>query len=406
MTGMNRVLGALARNGSEPWPLDLGGSTVTSIATDALERLLAARGLADVSTSFDTVQGISGPSPETLAALGSDTLRIGFDRIPSPPRRLADQAGGAADAWEARDGFGVLWRRAEGHLYFSQASWPLGDPGQPDENPVDASAANLADITLSEALSRWTPPEPDRARIANAVRTLKPEAEKLGLFPILDRDCAGLFEMSARLRGAERLYLDLYDDPDAAAELADRLFAYKAAYWDAALSAWGGGPVGIAEADDYGTEISLLAAPDTLRSLYIERYARLFSSIKAKNPEARIIFHSCGAVRPLIPDLIEAGIDALNPVHYKAAGMEPEGLKRDFGSRLSFWGGAVDTQEILPRGSPAEVRAEVLRMARILGAGGGMVIATVHNIQADVPTGNILAYLDAVAELRDRGGTA
>lgn len=383
MNGIDRVLGALARDGSEPWPLDLCGSTVTSIASGALARVLEARGIDDAPASIDTVQGISSPSPETLAAMGSDTLRIGFDRIQSAPWRSATEPG----SWEARDGFGVLWRRGEGQLYFSQASWPLGDGG-------------TGDASLGEALSRWITSEPDTARIADAIRSLKPKAEKLGLFPILDRDCAGLFEMSARLRGAERLYLDFYDEPEAASELADRLFAYKTAYWDAALSAWGDGPVGIAEADDYGTEISLLAAPDFLRREYIERYARLFSGIKAKNPEARIIFHSCGAVRPLIPDLIEAGIDALNPVQYRAVGMDPEGLKRDFGSRLSFWGGAVDTQEILPRGSPAEVRAEVLRTARILGTGGGMVIATVHNIQADVPTDNILAYLDAVAELR------
>jgi uroporphyrinogen decarboxylase len=382
MTGLERVLAALDRNGVEAYPLDLCGSTVTGIADGALSRLLEARGLPPERTPIDSIQGISAPPPDILAALGSDTLRIGTDRI-GPFSSAAD------GAQEAPDRFGVQWRRAPDELYFSQVSTPLEEG------------------TLSEALGRLVLPEPDAAAIRASIEIGRRDAARLGLFPVLDRDCAGLLEMSARLRGTERLYMDFYDDPAGVEELAERLLDYKTRYWDAVLEAWGGAavgapiPAGIAEADDYGSELSLLLSPSILRGTYIARYARLLSRIKSRNPEARVIFHSCGAIRPIIPDLIEAGVEALNPVQYRAAGMDAADLKRDFGSRLCFWGGAVDTKRILPGGSPAEVRAELLRAAGSLGRGGGYVCATVHNIQDEVPTANILAYLDAVAELRE-----
>jgi uroporphyrinogen decarboxylase len=378
MTGRERVAAAFDRSAAEAWPMDLAGSTVTGIADGALARLLEARGLPLERFTVDSVQGISAPPPAVLAALGSDTLRIGCDRLPPLPTREAEVV-------EARDRFGVTWRRRKAEQYFNQTSTPLGEG------------------KLSEALRGYEFPKPDITAIRASVIAGKREADRLQLFPILDRDCAGLLEMAARLRGTERLYLDLYDDPRGVEALAEALLEYKMAYWDEVLGAWedgSAGVVGVAEADDYGSEISLLLPPATIRALFIARYRRLFARIKTRHAGARIVFHSCGSIRPLIPDLIEAGVDALNPVQYRAADMDPVALKRDYGAALVFWGGAVDTKRVLPSGSPAEVRAEVFRMAGILGSGGGFVAATVHNIQEEVPTANLLAYLDALGELR------
>ncbi len=379
MNGRERVLAALDHSGAS-YPLDLCGTTVTGIATGILAKVLEARGLPPKTLVADTVQGISSPPPEALLALGSDTLRVGMDRIRTSPRPRED---GSLETW---DGFGVLWRRAPGQLYFSQASAPLSEG------------------RLSDALRAYRFPEPDLEPMRAAVEQGRLDSAKFGLFPILDRDCAGLLEMSARLRGTERLYLDMYDDPEGVEELAERLLEYKLSYWKAQVSLWGGGAVGIAEADDYGSELSLLVAPQTLRRTYIGRYARLFSAIRSRLPEARVVFHCCGAIRDIIGDLIEAGIDALNPVQYLASGMEPAALKRDFGKQLSFWGGAVDTKRVLPHGSPAEVRAELLRNSEALGPNGGWVVSAVHNIQEDVPLENALAFLDAAAELKEKGG--
>jgi uroporphyrinogen decarboxylase len=125
--------------------------------------------------------------------------------------------------------------------------------------------------------------------------------------------------------------------------------------------------------------------------------AELFSFIRART-RARILLHSCGAIRELIPDLIEIGVDVLNPVQVSAAGMETAALKRDFGRDLVFWGGGVDTQRVLGSATPDEVRAEVRHRIDDLAPGGGFVFASVHNIQANVPGENVAAMWSAVAE--------
>ncbi len=115
----------------------------------------------------------------------------------------------------------------------------------------------------------------------------------------------------------------------------------------------------------------------------------------------KLFFHSCGNVRPLLPDFIELGVDILNPIHVRATGMNPIELKRDYGRDIVFWGGGVDTQDVLPHGTPAEVRDDVRRNIDALAPGGGFVFSTVHNIQADVPPENIVAMWEA---LREYGG--
>jgi uroporphyrinogen decarboxylase len=124
----------------------------------------------------------------------------------------------------------------------------------------------------------------------------------------------------------------------------------------------------------------------------------VFDRVKQLAPDAYRFFHSCGNVRPLIPDFIELGVQILNPVHIRAAGMQLTALKRDFGDVLTFWGGGVDTQDVLPYGSPQQVKDEVQRNIEALAPGGGYVFNPVHNIQADVPVENILSMLTALQE--------
>ena len=120
--------------------------------------------------------------------------------------------------------------------------------------------------------------------------------------------------------------------------------------------------------------------------------------MKSIAPQARIFLHSCGSVRRLIPDLIEAGVEILNPVQTGARHMEPERLKREFGADITFWGGGCDTQKILPLGTPAEVREDVKRRMEIFMKGGGFVWAPIHNIMADIPPQNIEAAMEAAWE--------
>ena len=148
---------------------------------------------------------------------------------------------------------------------------------------------------------------------------------------------------------------------------------------------------------DFGTQNSSFCSAATFRELWMPYYQRVNNWIH-KNTRWLTFKHSCGAVAKFLPSFIESGFDILNPVQCSATGMDPEELKSTYGQNLVFWGGGVDTQQVLPFGTPREVREQVLRRCEIFAAGGGFVFCTIHNIQAETPVENIVAMLDAVHE--------
>jgi len=152
---------------------------------------------------------------------------------------------------------------------------------------------------------------------------------------------------------------------------------------------------------DFGTQTSAFCSVKTLRNLYFPYYKRINDWIHGHTPW-KTFKHSCGAVSKFIPSFIEMGFDILNPVQCSATGMEPEQLKENYGKQMVFWGGGVDTQQVLPFGTAAEVREQVLRRCEIFAPGGGFVFNTVHNIQARTPVENIVAMLDAVHDFNGR----
>jgi uroporphyrinogen decarboxylase len=207
---------------------------------------------------------------------------------------------------------------------------------------------------------------------------------------------AGVLEMAQRVRGMEALLMDMASDKALACALFDKMVELKLAFWEMALPLLADVVDVISEADDYGTQASQLISPRMFRELLKPRLKVLIGRIKQLAPKARLFYHSCGNVRPLLPDFIELGVDILNPVHIRATGMEPVALKRDFGKDIVFWGGGVDTQGVLPNGTPQQVKDDVRRNVEALAPGGGFVFNTVHNIQADVPPQNIVAMWEAL----------
>jgi uroporphyrinogen decarboxylase len=188
--------------------------------------------------------------------------------------------------------------------------------------------------------------------------------------------------------------VDLAVNHKHAAYILDRMVEFKSAFWERALEVVGDLVDVVIEADDLAGQNSLLMSPETYRTLIKPRHRRLFSFVKGLAP-VKLFFHSCGAVRPLIGDLIDAGIDILNPVQISSAGMDLRELKQEFGQDLVFWGGGVDTQRLLGTGTPAEITAHVRRNIGALAPDGGFVFAAVHDIQADVPPENVMAMWDA-----------
>jgi uroporphyrinogen decarboxylase len=148
--------------------------------------------------------------------------------------------------------------------------------------------------------------------------------------------------------------------------------------------------------DDLGMQSGPQMSPAMYREYFQPRERAMWQIVKQRAPHLKIMLHCCGGVRELLPGLIDAGLEAINPVQVTCRGMEPAGLKRDFGDRLTFWGGGCDTRDVLIKGTPAQVNEHVRKQVEILRPGGGFIFQQVHNILADVPPANVVAMYDAV----------
>lgn len=201
-----------------------------------------------------------------------------------------------------------------------------------------------------------------------------------------------IFEIAWYLRGMELLMTDFVDNPDLAETLLDRITVKRE------IQAWSYAELGadiICLGDDVGSQRGMLMSVDMWRRWLKPRLARVISVANIARPDALIFYHSDGDIRPIIPDLIEIGVDILNPVQPEC--MDPAELKRTYGNRLSFWG-AIGIQKTLPFGTPEDVRREVKTRVETVGRGGGLLLAPSHMIEPEVPWENIVALREAVEE--------
>ena len=383
VTGREQLLPALAHREPDRIPLDLGSTQVTGIHVIAYQKLRQALGLPTIkSQPYDSIQGLAIPDEDLITRLGVDVR--GMNPLNSHnwkviETEIQDEKSGEL-YWSYHDEWGITHRkpRPDG-LYFSLWQAPLDKP----------------ELTSQDILNHAWPRMDDPRRIAGLRE--KAEAYRAAGYAVVLKDpFAGIFEMAQRIVGMENLLMMMASDAALAGVLFDKLTVLKLEFWDMALPRLGDVVDVISHADDYGTQISQIISPRMFRQQIKPRWQAVFDRVRTLAPHARRFFHSCGNVRPLIPDFIEIGVEILNPVHIRATGMEPVALKRDFGDVLSFWGGAVDTQGVLPYGTPQEVRDDVKRNIEALAPGGGYVFNTVHNIQADVPVENIIAMYETL----------
>jgi len=209
----------------------------------------------------------------------------------------------------------------------------------------------------------------------------------------------GPFEMSGNMRSYEKFLMDMYIDPDYANALLDKNLKNTIGFWDVYLEEVGEFVQVVCQGDDLGTQIGPWISPKMYREWIKPRHKELFDFIRSKT-NAKIFLHSCGSVYDLIPDLIEIGVEVLNPVQVTAAKMDLKTLKEDFGKDICFWGGGVDTQEILPNASLEELKDHVKETIDIMAPGGGFIWVPVHNIQSDIPPEKIDAAYQTVLDNR------
>jgi len=377
MNSRERVRLALDHRPADRVPFDLGGTGLTTIHVDGYRNLRRYLGLPPVEVKIlAQAEQLAVVDEDVAERLDTDVrlvmpgLATGFEY------RLRDE--GDYEAYT--DEWGIGWRKPkQGGFYYDMSLHPLAGAG-----------------SLSDLKAHPFPDPVDPGRFAT-LRSQAEAARAKGKAVVLAGPCAGIVEVYAWMRGYESFYMDLAVNQDLVGYLLDRMVEFKCAYWERALGEVGDLVDVVVEADDVAGQHSMLLSPRVYRELIKPRHQRLFSFIKAQAP-VKVFFHSCGAVRPIIPDLIEAGIDILNPVQVSAAGMDPRELKRDFGRDLVFWGGGVDTQQVLGTGTPDQVREDVRRNIEALAPGGGFVFAAVHDIQPNVPPENIMAMWEAWRE--------
>jgi uroporphyrinogen decarboxylase len=385
MNSQDRLNKALKHTEPDRVPYDLAGTTVTGISKKAYIRAMNHR---DMPPDFeekpvDPIQQIVTPYGKNLLSLHSDTRRIGARRIPDFEQIVSVKDG----LWEVTDVWGCTWKMDEKKdYYFNQYTWPLQNFN-----------------SIAEGLKKYK--FPDISLHAELIRKdLEDQIGSIEDFGVVaDRNCAGLTETSMRIRGYESWYLDTMTDPYGVELLLDLIAGYKAAYWDLVIDWLTEKNLldrvsVVAECDDLGTQTSTLLEPDYLRKTVIPIFRELWRRIRRRLPEAKIFMHTCGSVRTLLPDLIDAGMDIYNPVQFTADNMDLRGLKKDFGKDLVFWGGGINTQQTLKSSTPDRVCDEVKKILDIMAPGGGFVFTPIHNVQEDVPPENFWAMWDTLME--------
>jgi uroporphyrinogen decarboxylase len=371
---------ALALNHQEPdrVPIDLGATIVSSIVKSSYVELKKYLGMPlEEIKLLDYVQQLPYVDEALLDRFGVDFRLVQLPAATAPGLSIFEDGDYYAfiDRWGAR-----LHMPKDGGLYFDWVEFPIKEP------------------TL-EALDRyaWPPPDPPEYNAQ-----LRSQAERL----YKDGDHAlvgsaiiggGIFEQPARTMGMESFFMALVAEPRFADRLMGRITEIYIESCNGYLDQVGDYIQVFTYWDDLCGQQGWLVRPDIYRKLVKPKQRRLLEAIRKKTG-AKLFYHSCGASRELIPDLIDLGFEIVNPVQVSARGMDTLQLKRDFGRDIVFWGGGVDTQRVLPFGTPEEVADEVRRRIDDLAPGGGFVFAAVHNIQAFVPPENVVAAFDTALD--------
>ena len=382
MNSRERILKSISHEEPDQIPFDLAGSTWTGITNTAYQNLRKHLGLNPAEPDWsDVIQQIVVPSEEILTELSVDTR--GVFPLTSHNWDIYSKLKDVGNYFEYFDEWGFTHQFPKNGYWFSLVKHSM------DKDDFDSE-------TVIENF-QW-PDAGNKQRFAG-MREKAIQFRNQDKIVMTKGLCAGLFEMHQRVRGMENAMLDPFLFPMNSDKLIGKLADLKIEFWDSLLDEIGDVVDIVGEGDDYGTQQSQLIAPEQFRQYYKPHFARVLNFIKGKAPNIKLLFHSCGNVRPIIPDIIEMGVDLLNPVHIRANGMEPIQLKKDFGKDIVFWGGGVDTQHVLPNGTPEQVKEDVKRNIEALAPGGGFVFCTVHNIQAEVTPQNIMAMIEAFREI-------
>ncbi len=419
MTRRERVLCAIGHREPDKVPIDLGAMRSTGITALAYGRLKKYLGISGGSTDiYDVIQQLAQPEDSILDFFEADVIDLGrafltADRdwkdfilpdgspakIPAHLQVESDGAGGYLA--RSQDG-AVIGSMPKGSFYLNQTYFPLLDWDGEDLSVLDKLSDAMANVTWAAL-----PTAPGhKSLIPEHLTEIREKAKHLFEstdFAIMAGFGGNLLEWGQFLRRNDQFLVDLAENPRKAEALLDRLTEIHIANLEKFLDAIEGYVQIIQMGDDLGTQLAPQISPQMYRRFFKPRHKRIYDRIRRRTG-IHLFLHSCGAIADLLPDLIEVGVEIINPVQTSARGMEPERLKREFGKDLTFWGGGCDTQRVLPEGTEKEIDEHVRQRIEVLAPGGGFVFAQVHNIMPNVPPENIVAMAEAAKTYRTRYG--
>ncbi|MDZ7317158.1 MAG: methyltransferase [candidate division KSB1 bacterium] len=408
MTSRERILAALNHDQPDRPPIDLGGHRSSGIMAIAYKKLKDYLGIktGDVYV-YDVIQQLAIVEPPVLDEFGVDVVELGrgflTDEADWKEWHLPDGTPCKIPAYVQMEKRGDDWLllnklgrpvgiQKKGCLYFEQLEYPLANRNFAEED--------FSDLEKHLGEGMWSVPSPgghlslegdDLKRLAEGAKKLRDSTDRavVGLFG------GNLFETPQSLYRMDNYLTYLMLCPEQCLRLSEKLTEIYLHNLEKYLSAVGSFIDVILFGDDLGRQNGPLISPEMYREFYKPFHRKMWRRVK-ELADVKIMLHSCGSVEPFLDDLIDAGLDAVNPVQITAAGMDARILKEKYGERLTFWGGGCDTQRILPYASTEEVRAHVRRQVSVLYRGGGFVFQQVHNIMANVPPQNIAAMFQEI----------
>lgn len=378
MTPRERVRAAISHRTPDRVPIDLGGFQ-TGIHARAYAELLAHLGRTEPLVILDPVQQLAKPSEFVLERIHADVRYVGAHGPDSFRGGIETNIRGGRVWNDLRDEFGVVWSMPDDQRLY-----------------MDITHHPLADATIADVERHPFPDGSDPSRFTG-VREQALRMRDETSYAISTTIGGVVYEIGWYMRGLERWFMDMIENPSFCEAVLDRTLGFWMGFYTGFLRELGDIVDVIMIGDDLAGQSGPLFNPEFYRRVVKPRQKKLVQHIKSLS-KAKVWYHTCGDCSAYIPDLIDNGVDILNPVQPGSPGMDPARLKREYGADLVFWGGGVDAQHILPFSSPAVIRDHVRKNIDMFKPGGGYVFNNVHNIQYGVPPENVLALFDAAYE--------
>jgi len=375
LTSRERVLKAINHQEPDRVPIDFGGFQ-TGIHRVAYQDLIDHLGINEVIEILDPVQQLAKLSEAVLKRFHVDTRYICAHGPDSFKGGIEINERNGRKWHDLKDEFGVVWSMPDDQMLY-----------------MDPSHHPLADATIEDIKSYPFPDGSDPTRFTG-VREQALKMREETDYAICTGISGVVYEYCWYMRGLERWFMDTIENPDFCEALLDQILEFWMDFETGFMNAVGDIVDVVMIGDDLAGQHGPLFSTDFYKRIVKPRQKKVVRHIKSLT-DAKIWYHTCGGCAALIPELIDNGVDILNPVQVSAAGMDPQNLKDRFGKNMVFWGGACDSQHVFPFATPEEVDANVKKYIDIFKPGGGYVFNNVHNIQGEVPSENIVALMDA-----------